>query len=399
MTSRVVPPRDFADSKAANHDVKIVATAALSTISVVFPGLAAGSLAVQASDDFGVSEGSYGWALGTFFLAAAVTSIAGGRLVQVIGPRRQLSYGLAGAGIAQLVIAFLVPSFGWMLAALAFAGVVNSGVQTAVNLALSQADLPRLGLAVATKQSAMPAAAMLGGIAVPAVALTLGWRWAYAMGALVALVAFGCVRRFIVDRPVTAARSVSIVESTSGALAAATVVSMLLAFSSGAINAWTVSSGVDAGLSEGAAGLMLSLAAGMGILFRLVAGTRVDVSSRPPFHMAAQLYVIGIAGFVLLSLRVAPIHAVATVLAFAGGWIWPVFTNFAVMNANPRSAGAATGMTQMGVYVGVFSAPVITGQIIDRWGYQTMWLVVAGIAMCAAALAIVVSPSFPRTAA
>ena len=392
-----MPLRDSADPQAANHDVKIVATAALSTISVVFPGLAAGSLAVQASDDFGVSEGSYGWALGTFFLAAALTSVAGGRLVQVIGPRRQLSYGLVATGLVQLVIAFLVPSFGWMLAALAFAGVVNSGVQTAVNLALSQADLPRLGLAVATKQSAMPAAAMLGGIAVPALALTLGWRWAYAMGALVALVAFGCVRVFIVDRPITAARSISVVESTSRALAAATVVSMLLAFSSGAINAWTVSSGVDAGLSEGAAGLTLSLAAGMGILFRLVAGSRVDASMRPPFLMAAQLYVIGIAGFLLLSLRVAPIHAAATVLAFAGGWIWPVFTNFAIVNANPRSAGAATGMTQMGVYVGVFSAPVITGQIIDRWGYQTMWLVVAGIAVCAATLAIAVSPSFPRT--
>ena len=157
------------------------------------------------------------------------------------------------------------------------------------------------------------------------------------------------------------------------------------------------SSGVDAGLSEGAAGLFLGLAAGMGILFRLAAGARVDASKAPPFRMAAQLYLIGIVGFVLLSARVAPLHAGATVLAFAGGWIWPVFTNFAIVNANPRSAGAATGMTQMGVYVGVFSAPVITGGIIDRWGYQTMWLVVAGVAMCAAAIAVAVSPSFPRT--
>jgi MFS family permease len=393
----VEPSVGFDEARVAHHDVAVVATAALSTVSVVFPGLAAGSLAVQASDDFGVSEGSYGWALGTFFLAAALTSVAGGRLAQRLGPRRQLSYGLVGAAAVQLSIAFVVPSFGWMLVALALAGVVNSGVQTAVNLALSQAELPRLGLAVATKQSAMPAAAMLGGLAVPAVALTLGWRWAYAMGALVGLVGFACVRAFIIDRPITAASKVSVVESTSRALAAATAVSMLFAFSSGAINAWTVSSGVDAGLSEGAAGLFLGLAAGMGILFRLAAGARVDASKAPPFRMAAQLYLIGIVGFVLLSARVAPLHAGATVLAFAGGWIWPVFTNFAIVNANPRSAGAATGMTQMGVYVGVFSAPVITGGIIDRWGYQTMWLVVAGVAMCAAVIAVAVSPSFPRT--
>lgn len=352
---------------------------------------------MQASGDFGVTEGRYGWALGTFFLAAALTSVAGGRLVQRIGPRRQLSLGLTATAAIQLLIAFAVPSFGWMLAALAVAGVINSAVQTAVNLALSQAELPRLGLAVATKQSAMPAAAMLGGIAVPAVALTLGWRWAYAIGAGVAMVALACVRAVIVDRPVQSTKQAAVVESTTRVLAAATIVCMLFAFSSGAINAWTVSSGVDAGLSEGAAGLMLSLAAGMGIVFRLLAGSRVDRSRVPPFQMAARLYVIGIVGFALLAVRIAPLHAVATVLAFGGGWIWAVFTNYAIVNANPRSAGAATGLTQTGVYVGVFSAPVITGQIIDRWGYPTMWIVVAAIAVVAAVLAIAVSPSFPRT--
>lgn len=184
--------------------VAVVATAALSTISVVFPGLASGAIAVQARDDFGVSEGRYGWALGTFFLAAACTSVLGGRLAQRLGPRRQLTYGLLATAAVQLLIAFAVPSFRWMLVAMAAAGIVNSGVQTAVNLALSQAELPRLGLAVATKQSAMPAAAMLGGLAVPTIALTIGWQWAYALGAAVALVACGLVRRHIEDRPASA---------------------------------------------------------------------------------------------------------------------------------------------------------------------------------------------------
>lgn len=374
----------------------VIVAAAISTIAVVFPGLAAGALAVQASDDFGVTEGRYGWTIGVFFLAAAMTSVFGGRVVQHVGPRRQLIVGLLAAAGAQLAVAVVVPSFTWMLVVLAIAGVVNSAVQTAVNLALSQADLPRLGLALAAKQSAMPASAMLGGLAVPALALTLGWRWAYGMGALVALIACLLVARFIESRPRAPVQDTGVVESGSRVLFAAAIVSMMFAFSSGAINAWTVSSGVDAGLSEGLAGVMLSVAAGLGIVFRLISGTRVDRSPIPAFRAAGMVSVVGIVGFALLATRIAPIHAFATVLAFAGGWIWPVFTNFAIVNANPRSAGAATGVTQTGVYIGVFSAPVITGQIIEVYGYPAMWLTVAITGAAAAVLSVALSPSFPR---
>ena len=54
--------------------------------------------------------------------------------------------------------------------------------QTAVNLALTRARLPRLGLAIALKQSGMPTAAMIGGATVPLLALTLGWRSAFVLG-------------------------------------------------------------------------------------------------------------------------------------------------------------------------------------------------------------------------
>jgi hypothetical protein len=39
------------------------------------------------------------------------------------------------------------------------------------------------------KQAAVPAATLLGGIAVPVVALPLDWRWVYAGGAFAALAA------------------------------------------------------------------------------------------------------------------------------------------------------------------------------------------------------------------
>ena len=74
------------------------------------------------------------------------------------------------AAAANLTVAVGAHSFAWLVASLAVAGLCNAGCQTAVNLALARAGLPRLGLAIAIKQSGMPAAAMLSGLAVPAIA-------------------------------------------------------------------------------------------------------------------------------------------------------------------------------------------------------------------------------------
>ena len=178
----------------------------------------------------------------------------------------------------------------------------------------------------------------------------------------------------------------------------AAFVVFLFAFTSGAINAWTVSSGVDAGLSEGVAGLVISAAAGTGILVRLLVGSRIDASPIAPFRSAALLYLVGITGFVLCAFRIPALHVVASILAFGGGWVWPVATNYAIVNANRRNAAAATGLTQTGVYVGVFSAPIVTGRIIDAAGYPTMWLVVASVGITAAVGAVLLSPQFPRPA-
>lgn len=377
----------------------VIATVALATVSGVFPGLASGSLAVQASDDFGITEGAWGWTLSAFFFGSAASSFALGRVAQRIGPRRQLLFTTAATSIVQLLIATAARSFAAVLALLVVAGCINAASQTAVNLALSQADLPRLGVAMATKQSAMPTAAMLGGLAVPALALTLGWRWSYVLGAAVALIAHVGVRKSIAPgvKPSTDAERSA--ESSTRLLVFVAVTSFLLAYTSGAINAWLVASGVDAGLGEGVAGLALSAAAALGISMRLVAGTRLDASRVPPFTAAARLFTIGIVGFALLAIRNPALHVFAGFLAFTCGWIWPAFTNYAIVRTNPRSAARATGMTQTGVYLGVMAAPATTGPIVDGAGYPTMWIVTAAVGVAAVGGLLIASPHFRRPVA
>ncbi|RZV45808.1 MAG: MFS transporter [Acidimicrobiales bacterium] len=369
----------------------VVAAAVLATVSSVLPGFLTGGLAVQISEEFDVSESIYGWALGSFFLAATFGSVTLGRIAQRVPVRIMISVLVLISATSQLVIAAFANSFALFIGCLAVCGFVNAGNQTAVNLLLGQAKLSRLGLAVAVKQSGMPGASMLAGLAVPAVALTVGWRWAYAIAAVFAMMAAVGVRRLPTT---TVSQQTSRVVSTRHELVLAAVAGALLAFAAGALNSWTVTSGVDAGLSEGVAGLMLSVGAGSGIALRLAWGFHLDEMLHRPFAVAAATVAVGALGMLLLGFRSPPAHVIATLLAFGGGWIWPVFTNFGIVRRNPDAAGAATGVTQMGVYGGVFSAPLITGWLIETQGYGVMWTVVAALAIAGATVAWRVAEAF-----
>lgn len=355
----------------------VIAVAIAAAVSVALPGFLVGGLSVQIRGEFGVAEGRYGWAMSTYFLAATAGSIVLGRLAQVIGPRRQLTLALFGAAVVDLCIALFANEFRYLIAFLAIAGLCNAAAQTAVNLGLTQAGLPRLGLALAVKQSGMPAASMLSGVAVPAIALTLGWRWAFVVAATVALIALIGVQQTISSSAPQLTTQKAPSQSPLNALVIAGVAAMFLSFGAGALNAWVVESGVDAGLGKGAAGLMLSIGAALGIAVRVGWGIQLDRMSWHPFVIAGAMVFGGAIGAIGLTSRSAPIHIIATVIAFSGGWIWPVFLNFGVVRANEGNAASATGVTQTGVYLGVFIAPLTAGEIIERSGYPMMWSITA----------------------
>ena len=371
----------------------IIATSVVATIGCVYPGFLIGALSVQVIDEFEVSAGRYGWAMGTYFLAATFASILGGRLVQRIGPRRQLIGCLSLTIVAQSLIATIGDSFGIVVALLAVCGVVNAGNQTAVNLALTRARLPRLGLAIALKQSGMPSAAMISGATVPLLALTLGWRSAFLLGVVLAAAGLAMVLRYIEPGGVEVLRSARPV-SSNRALYWSLVGGAFLSFSAGGLTSWLVASGVDAGLGEGTAGWLLSVGAAFGISARLFWGVRNDDMTTKPYTMAAIMAAIGAVGMLGLAPRIEWLHVASTFLAFAAGWSWPVFTNFGIMRANGDAAGAASGVTQMGIYLGVFAGPLVTGWTIDEYGYGAMWTLVAVCMLIGATLTYAIRDEF-----
>ena len=378
----------------APHPGLVVNAAVMATVSTVLPGFLIGALSVQVGPEMDVSEAVYGWGLSSFFGAAMVGSIMLGRLAQRIGPLNQMTAALGVSIAVQLALAAAARSFGAVIGFLVVAGLANAANQTSVNLALAQAQLPRLGLAVSIKQSGLPTATLLAGLAVPSLALTVGWRWAYVASATFALASLILARAAVGSSVFRAASDAPAPESSFRDLRLAAAVGAFLAFSAGSLNAWGVGSGVDAGLGPGTAGLFLSIGAATGITLRLVGGWMSDTMQAAPFRVGGFTALVGSLGMAALALRSPGTHVAAMLLAFGGGWIWPVFTNYGIVRTNPRAAGTATGITQMGVYVGVFIGPTATGWLIEHHGYEAMWLAVAVSAVVGAAISIRIADQF-----
>ena len=386
----------FSPSGASNG---VVLASVLTTVSSVYPAFLAGALGPELRASLDMSEGFFGLLIGGFFAGSALGSIGLGRLGERLGARRMITASLLATAASSAVVSAFVRS-GWLfVAALCVAGFANSGGQTAANKLLSQSiDPRRLGFAMAVKQSGMPGATLLGGLAVPAIALTVGWPWAYAAAAVLALTALGVVIRFAPDdgpaaqsaRPAVARDLVSDRPTLLMAAAAA----FFSAAAAGTLGSWLTSSATDAGWSVGAAGVLLSVGSLSGILTRLVLGWRADRSSGFPMRTAASFLFLGACGVLFLAPRLDWPHAVGAVVAFGAGWSWPALFNFAIVRTNPGAAAKATGVTQTGVYIGVLTGPIAMGQVVERSGYGLGWSMVAISMVIGATIMFRVAPRF-----
>lgn len=369
---------------------------AVGTMSSAFPVFLTGALGVQLTDDVGLSATQIGLAMGTSFTFAAVLSAPMGRLAERLGPRRGFTVGMTLSATSMLAIAAFARSFWQLCIILGIAGMANALNQPSANLMLTtHIDADRLGFALATKQSGMPAAALLGGVAVPAIALTVGWQWAYVCGAAIAVAA---IVGFPADVGGRSERHVS--TSASGASRSArpdlgvpllllyATVGMLGALNAGAMVGFITSGAEASGLAPGVAGLVLSLGSLVGVVSRLLQGWQVDRNGILPIQRLVWLYALGGLGVLVLAVDVPLTYVVAPLPAFAFGWAWPGLFNLSVIRNNPSAPAAATGISQVGVFVGAALGPALGGLIIDNGSYRALWLFGASTLFVGSLLAV-----------
>ncbi|MEK6465235.1 MFS transporter [Pseudonocardia alni] len=378
---------ELATTDTASPSAFRVATGAVVvTTASVLPVFLTGALSVQLSRDLAFDPSGLGLVVALYFGVSALCSLPVGMVVERVGSRVTSRIAVVGAAVLMAALALGARSYVALVVLLLCGAWCNVMGQLSSNLTLARSvPAHRMGLSFGVKQAAIPAATLLAGLAVPAVALTVGWRWAYGIGALLALAAlFACPRTDA--RP--AARTGSGDRATA-ALAVIGAASGLAAGTATALGIFLVASAVDRGIDPGLAGLMLTLGSVVGLSVRMLHGWLADMRSGGHVAVVAASLAAGAGGFLLLAVPGTPALVVGVVLAFGLGWAWPGLLQFAVVRLNPSAPAAATSIVQVGVYAGGFAGPIVFGSLATHAGFPTAWTVNAVVMLVSAALMLV----------
>jgi MFS family permease len=371
----------------------MVGAGTVTTLAAIPPFLLSAQSVLMESD-LGFDETQLGFAVSGFFAAAALTSLALGRRSDVVGPRLTMVISGLLAAASGLVIAF-AQSYAVLLGALVVAGVANAGLQLTANMSVAN-DLPpgQRGLGYGIKQSAIPFSILIGGVAVPVVAVTVGWRWTYLAVAVGALAVVAAALR--IPRRTTASR-VAAADLLSPPRTALLLTFAAMSMASMAVNslgaflpAWSFRSG----LTPSQAGLLVGLASAGSILMRVLGGAAADRRRTRHLPVVARNLGIGTVGIVLIASGNPGLLVVGAVIAFAYGWGWPGLLMFAVVRMGRDRPGLASTSVQAGAFLGGACGPALFGLVVASSGYRVAWASVGALMLVSAALLFVARASF-----
>jgi MFS family permease len=348
-----------------------------------------GALAVEMRPSLHLSLSGLGATVSLYYLAATVGSIPAGRLAERVGSIPTMRAAAVAGAVTLLLMAFFARSFASLSVFMVLAGLASSCMQPATNRFLIR-RIPdrRQGLAFGIKQSSIPLSAFLAGLAVPGIALTVGWRWAFGVAAAVAASAALLIPRRRGrqhgERAARAARG----HSEAMALGVLAIGFGLGIFATTGLTAFLVLSAVAAGISKGAAGLVAGLAGGSAVIARIFTGLQADRRGHSHFLIVAAMLSGGVAGYVALAVGSATDNAavfiMGAVVAYAAGWGWNGLFNFAVARSYVRAPARAAAVTQAAGRLAGVVGPLLFGLVVTHVSYAAAWLMSAGLALAAA---------------
>ena len=372
----------------------ILSIAMMGMTVALLPVFLTGALGVHLSAELAFGATGLGLAVSAFRLGATVSSKPMGNLTDRLGANKSLRLGGAIAGVCSLAIAVAARSWTILVVMLFVAGAGQALAQPATNRLLLLRIAPnRQGLAFGAKQAATPVASMIAGLSVPVVAMTLGWRAAYAMVSVIAIVVVAWLGR---GRSGPRAQRVVSKVKAGAQPRWGTLTIVLLAFgfanaSSNAIPAFYVSSAVDAGSSGEIAGTVLAAGSAVAIVTRIGTGILSDRLVSGHFLLCAAMLAVGSVGLVMLGVGGPVAKAAGLAIALGGTWGFNGVFWFALMRSYPRAPGAVTGSVAPGGAVGSTIGPALFGVLVDGSGYLAAWIVSAALAALAAVAMVLVS--------
>lgn len=358
------------------------------------------SLAPQLARELDVTPARLGLAVALFFATGTPAAPLCGRLADRVGSVLVIRLSLALASACLLSVALFVHGWVALVVVLGLAGVANGAIQPAANRYVSRlAPAHRQGVAFGIKQSAIPAAVLVGGLSVPVAAYLINWRTVYLVAAVVAMALGLVVRRPPLARERRRAET-GVPRLSSASWRAVVLVAVgwgLASAGANGLGSFFVLGATDVGFSHVDAGYLAVAGALASIAIRVVVGLLADRSDRVGFALAAGMAAVGGLGLGLLATGQPWSFALAPVLGYGAGWGWPGLINYLVARAYPQHPGHATGVTQAGASAGACTGPFVFGLVVDYGGYPPAWLLAAALMLLSAVVILVAGRSLPTT--
>jgi len=368
--------------------VTAIATAAMATSTLPLYGVSA--LGPVLVEDLDLSRQQLGWLVAVTISAAALLSMAAGRLIDRIGARRGL-IGLTGAIVVTLFAASLANSYGWLLAALAVAGVGQALANPATNvLVRDRIPPPGDGLAIGYKQSGVQISALFSGLVLPRVASEHGWQWGLRTSAVAALVVAMMV-------PLVRASAAHVRSGRPRPfplwLFRLTLYCFVLATANAAVAAYLPLFAVQ-GLryQPSVGGAVLACFGAAGVFGRIWWARRAaDRRDRPATMLTGLTCVAALCALPLTLATLPHLGMLVWVGALGVGGsataAYAVAMLDVVRNAG-NDTGRASGLVSVGFFLGFAAGPIAFGFLTGHAGYRAGWVGVVGMLVLAAAAAL-----------
>lgn len=353
-----------------------------------FPVFLVGGLAVQIRQDLGFTEIQLGAAVTATFLVGAVAGPLGGRLSDRIGARAAV---LAGAVLSSVALAGIAGlARGWLLLAmfLAVAGLSFSLMDPGLAILIARTIPPeRHGLAFGIKEASIPAATLAAGLAVPTIALTYGWRWAFLLGLVPLSGLLMLLPRIQLRGTIQPSVAVDhLPPPQPSTLLLIAIGAALASMAASGIGVFLTESAVAMGMKPANAGLLLAAGSLAGIVTRVGTGIRADRRPGPQLGFIAAMMATGSAAMVVGSFGTTPMLILGTLGAFSGGWAWSGLLFLSLVRSSPAAPGRVAGIGLAGLAVGNALGPLSFGATAQTWSFRTAWLAAAVLAAVAALL-------------
>jgi MFS family permease len=354
------------------------AAVAVTTVGVL-PVYMVGVLWVQLRADLGFGTSLLGVLVACFFATSGVSALTAGLVVRRFGTSPVVRLSALVGALSMLVIGVAAQYTVVLIGALVLAGWGNGIGQPASNDLIARAVATnRHGLAYGTKQAA-----------IPLIAIPLGWRPAFAIGAVLALLVMLTVPGGARLRPPGSAEPSEAAGPFRRAPLFVLAAGLLLGAATGnALGSFFVATAVDGGIAPATAGVLAAVASGIGAAARIAMGWLADrVRAKWLLVVATQMGIGGLS-YALLGTGVEVLIAAGAVIGYCTGWAWAGLSTYSVARMHPGMAARATSITQGGMGAGAALGPLVFGLVAGASSYSVAWYGTAAVSVVAGAVIV-----------